>query len=150
MPNTTLKVDKAWFEAQMKEQGLSLRALAAKIDMDPSALSRSLNAQRKLSSQDIRSLARAFGKTPGDVLEHIDVAEATPVVTHSNTTAGFGEMQQRRFAPKAESKAGEPGAGQEVPARHPIWGVWKGLVTLDPNHDYTQPADTDWGKVYED
>jgi hypothetical protein len=38
----------------------------------------------------------------------------------------------------------------DAPAPHPAFGAWRGLVTLDPNYDYTQPADPDWGKVYED
>lgn len=34
--------------------------------------------------------------------------------------------------------------------RHPAFGVWKGKVTPLPDYDYTQPADPDWGKAYED
>lgn len=63
---------------------------------------------------------------------------------------GLGEMKQSAFnAPLKGSTAiqGETGA---KPSRHPAFGVWKGKVTLLPDHDYTQPADPDWGKVYED
>jgi hypothetical protein len=38
----------------------------------------------------------------------------------------------------------------ERPDHHPAFGVWKGLVTLLPDYDYTQPADPDWGKVYDE
>lgn len=34
--------------------------------------------------------------------------------------------------------------------RHPAFGIWKGLVTLDPGYDYTQPAYPEWGKVYDE
>jgi transcriptional regulator with XRE-family HTH domain len=63
---------------------------------------------------------------------------------------GFAEMKQAGFSgqptgalPIASEKTGKPG-------RHPAFGVWKGKVTLLPDYDYTQPADPDWGKVYED
>ena len=149
MPRMISKIDKAWFDAQRKEQGLSLRALAAKINMDPSALSRSLNAQRKLSPGEIRNLAGALGTSPADVLEHIDMTEATPIPASTDRNGGFGEMQQRQFTPKPKTVV-EDEASEKAPVRHPIWGIWKGLVTLDPDYDYTQPADPDWGKVYED
>jgi hypothetical protein len=64
---------------------------------------------------------------------------------------GFGEMEQSPYKPATGEKPQlKPAVGGKANARHPIWGVWKGLVTLDPDYDYTQPADPDWGKVYED
>jgi len=35
------------------------------------------------------------------------------------------------------------------PRRHPIFGCMKGTLTLLPEVDLTEPADTEWGKVYE-
>jgi hypothetical protein len=63
---------------------------------------------------------------------------------------GFGEMKQAHFNQKQPQKAAPDNKGGKPSARHPAWGVWKGLVTLDPDYDYTQPADPEWGKVYED
>lgn len=34
------------------------------------------------------------------------------------------------------------------PRRHPLFGAWKGLVTIEEGYDLTQPADPDWGDVY--
>lgn len=34
--------------------------------------------------------------------------------------------------------------------RHPIFGCMKGTITISPGVDITQPADPEWGKVYED
>ena len=45
---------------------------------------------------------------------------------------------------EAEKRPSEP------PTRHPLFGVWKGLVTLVPDYDYTAPADPEWGKVYDE
>jgi len=33
--------------------------------------------------------------------------------------------------------------------RHPIFGALKGLIRVPPGVDLTDPADPDWGKVYE-
>lgn len=33
--------------------------------------------------------------------------------------------------------------------RHPLFGALKGLVHVPPGVDLTEPADPDWGKVYE-
>jgi hypothetical protein len=33
--------------------------------------------------------------------------------------------------------------------RHPLFGALKGLVRIPPGVDLTEPADPDWGKVYE-
>jgi hypothetical protein len=33
--------------------------------------------------------------------------------------------------------------------RHPLFGALKGMVTVAPGVDLTEPADPDWGKVYD-
>jgi hypothetical protein len=33
--------------------------------------------------------------------------------------------------------------------RHPLFGALKGLVRITPGVDLTEPADPDWGRVYE-
>jgi hypothetical protein len=50
---------------------------------------------------------------------------------------------------RTHKEASVPRVGQEND-RHPAFGAWKGRVTLLPDYDYTQPADPDWGKVYEE
>jgi hypothetical protein len=37
----------------------------------------------------------------------------------------------------------------EKGGRHPIFGALKGLARVAPRVDLTEPADPDWGKVYE-
>jgi hypothetical protein len=34
--------------------------------------------------------------------------------------------------------------------RHPLFGALKGHMFIPPGVDLTEPADPDWGKVYED
>jgi hypothetical protein len=33
--------------------------------------------------------------------------------------------------------------------RHPLFGALKGVTSIPPGVDLTEPADPDWGKVYE-
>lgn len=79
--------------------------------------------------------------------EKVALADERLVFEPERSQEGFSEMTQAKFknqdAPQTKAKAGNAGD------RHPAWGIWKGLVTLDPNYDYTQPADPEWGGVYE-
>jgi hypothetical protein len=34
--------------------------------------------------------------------------------------------------------------------RHPLFGALKGTITIAPGVDLTEPADPEWGKVYDD
>lgn len=74
-------------------------------------------------------------------------AQAEPATTGAR---GFAEMKQSEFdetLPKGSTNKVGKGANA---SRHPAFGVWKGKVTLLADYDYTQPADPDWGKMYED
>jgi len=51
---------------------------------------------------------------------------------------------------RVEQKAPEPPPQRtDKGGRHPIFGALKGLVHVPPGVDLTEPADPDWGKVYE-
>jgi hypothetical protein len=51
---------------------------------------------------------------------------------------------------RVEQKTPEPPPQRADKAgRHPIFGALKGLVHVPPDVDLTEPADPDWGKVYE-
>ena len=49
---------------------------------------------------------------------------------------------------QTEAAVALDGSGQ-VPRRHPLFGCLKGTLTLVEDVDLTEPADPDWGKVYE-
>jgi hypothetical protein len=34
--------------------------------------------------------------------------------------------------------------------RHPLFGALKGVTSVPPGVDLTEPADPDWGKIYEE
>lgn len=80
--------------------------------------------------------------------EQVDLVQERLVFVPDRVNGGFSEMAQAKFKRQEQTAQAEPlQAGQK---RHPAFGVWKGKVTLLPDYDYTQPADPDWGKVYED
>lgn len=52
----------------------------------------------------------------------------------------------RRVEPRS-TEASLPRARKS--GRHPLFGALKGLAHVPPGVDLTEPADPDWGKVYE-
>ena len=137
-------VDRAWFDLQLSARNLSLRAMARRMGLDPSALSRALNGQRQLKLAEIEQLADLLDQPVAEILRHVRSSKRDA----GAPTQGFSEMAQSKFQhDKSETKVAE---AKPTPSDHPLFGIWKGKVTLLPDYDYTQPADPDWGKVYED
>ena len=86
----------------------------------------------------------------------VDIGSETLVFSPAGmpSAPGFGEIKQAKFgeievAPGKRAAAGEAW-GESKPPRHSIWGIWDGLVTILPDIDYTEPADPEWGKVYDE
>jgi hypothetical protein len=48
---------------------------------------------------------------------------------------------------RLDGKAGNP---EPKPVSHPFRGFLEGTITVAPGVDLTQPADPDWGKVYDE
>jgi hypothetical protein len=77
------------------------------------------------------------------------------VMTKVWLSAGFRTQQvdvksrkvvfRRVEAPPSE----QPPSPAKKSGRHPLFGALKGLVRIPPGVDLTEPADPDWGKVYE-
>ena len=135
-------VDKLWFDQNMERQGLSLRAVARQMGIDAGALSRSLNSKRKLKPEEIKQLADILEQPAAKVLEHVNAAAGASSALQPK---GFGEMKQADI--KHDAKPAPLVAKSE---HHPAYGALKGMITLLPGVDYTEPADPDWGKVYDD
>ena len=131
----TYTVDKAWFKSRMDHKGMSLRAVARKMGIEPSALSRSLNSERIIKPEEIKQLAEILEQPAAEILEHINMTTDTVPAAHME---GFGEMPQAQLATQPPQQ------------RHPLFGSMKGTSIVMPGVDLTQPADPDWGKVYDD
>ena len=73
--------------------------------------------------------------------EAVDLAGQT--VRFVPEQSGFSEMKQEKLD---KSKLKEPQFAKS--AQHPAYGALKGLITILPGVDITQPAYEDWKKLY--
>jgi hypothetical protein len=82
------------------------------------------------------------------------------VMTRVWLDAGYESAQVNIGARKLVfRRIGNPRVGELSPplvptaatkeGRHPLFGALKGLVRIPPGVDLTEPADPDWGKVYD-
>ena len=76
------------------------------------------------------------------------------VMTKVWLAAGFRTEQVDTKARKVvfrrvELSSAEPPSRTRKLGRHPLFGALKGLAHIPPGVDLTEPADPDWGKVYE-
>jgi hypothetical protein len=133
--------------------------------MEPSALSRTLTGQRRMQLDEMRKFAELFGVPESEVSTHVDYSKdlrkgATPagsggeVQTKGSSQADehhLGFMKEQVESRGAVDKTGEaPGFGESPQAefekpvrRHPLFGRLKGVITLAPGVDLTEPADPD-------
>lgn len=118
----TLNIDKQWFMDRLAEKGLSLRKVAKLIDLDPGALSNTLNGKRQMKIREIDRIATVLGLSQSEVLSHV-----TANLSGSNPPA-------RETAQAAQGVAGR---------RHPLFGCMKGTLTIPHGVDLTEPADPD-------
>jgi hypothetical protein len=81
------------------------------------------------------------------------------VMTNAWLAAGFKTEQVdverrrlvfRRNAPVArhgDDRTDSAGEGVKQARRHPLFGWMKGLITIAPGTDLTEPADADWAEI---
>ena len=122
--------------------GSNRSRLANTLDRDRSAITNLIKGTRRLRLDEAPVIARHVHIPLEAVLEWAGLSMA------GIEKGGFEEMTQSEFVQK-QSPAAAKSKGLEG-KRHPAWGIWKGRVTVLPDVDYTQPADPEWGKVYED
>lgn len=144
-------IDSVWFHEKLAEKGASLRDMARFMNLDPSAVSRMLSGERKMSAEEQDDIAAFLG---ADLLE---------VAAHRRgEVLGFGEAKQEAYVPEPVKmftkddviyKDGkrymelDDGTLQEI---HPMFGCMEGTMIIPDDLDLTAPADPDWGRVYED
>lgn len=73
------------------------------------------------------------------------------VMTKVWLAAGFRTEQVDTKARKLVFRRVEPSSAERAKklGRHPLFGALKGLAHIPPGVDLTEPADPNWGKVYE-
>jgi transcriptional regulator with XRE-family HTH domain len=158
-PKGRVNVDKAWFASRMKEHNLTVRSMADRLDMHYSALSRTLNGERRMQVDEMRKIAEIFGRPESEILVHYDFPAAEKLGAQGSDHS-FGEFAgNARGSPglmegQVDFKDDMSGNKEEyiVPPRgaDPLFGCMAGTLTLLPDVDYTEPADPEWGKVYDD
>ena len=155
-------IDSAWFYEKLSQRDASLRDMARFMGLDPSAVSRMLSGERKMSAEEQDQIADYIGVPLGEVAAH-----------RRGDLAGFAEKKQAGY----ESAGANPADLDEPPVKmfteddviykdgkrwmeledgtllevHPAWGCMKGTLTIMPGVDLTAPMDWDeeWGeKLY--
>jgi transcriptional regulator with XRE-family HTH domain len=143
-------IDSAWFHEQLARKGASLRDLARFMELDPSAVSRMLNGERKMSAEEQDDIAAFLGAALVDVVAH-----------RRGDVSGFAEPKQEAYVPepmkmftkddviyKDGKRYMETQDGQFLEL-HPIFGCMEGTITIMPGIDLTEPMDVEWSdKLY--
>ena len=155
------EIDTEWFHRQLDARGESVRGLARFMNIDPSAASRMLKGERKMSADEQDDIATFLGISLEEVAAH-----------RRGEGLGFAERKQADYIPTLSSPLSPPepptkmfteddiiyrdgkrwmeGPDGKLLELHPIFGCMKGTMTIPADLDLTAPADPDWGKVYED
>ncbi len=151
------KIESAWFYEKLAESGASLRDLARHMMLDPSAVSRLLNGDRKMSAEEQDSIAAFLRCSLGEVAAHRRgsaggfAEESTPAYqAQSFGTEPSVEMFTEDDIVYKDGKRWmelEDGTLLEL---HPIFGCMEGTMTIMPDLDLTAPiADFEWsGKIH--
>ena len=127
----TINVDKQWFLDRQAEKGLSLRKMAELMGIDPSALSRTLNGERRMKTSEVGKIATILGASGAEVLAHIEGKKAMAVL---------GAKTSDEFTPDHKSAR---------ISDHPGFGFMKGLIKIEEGFDITGPFDDEpWDEGY--
>lgn len=143
-------IDSAWFHEQLARKSASLRDLARFMELDPSAVSRMLNGERKMSAEEQDDIAAFLGATLQDVAAH-----------RRGAIAGFAESKQEAYVPEPmkmftkddviykDGKRYMEAEDGQLLELHPIFGCMEGTITIMPGVDLTEPMDVEWSdKLY--
>jgi transcriptional regulator with XRE-family HTH domain len=143
-------IDSDWFYRQLDREGRSLREMAKVLGLDPSAVSRMLRGERKMSAEEQDGIADYLGIPLDEV-----------AMRRRGEAVGFGEQAQEALKMDVEGGAVSRKRKEPMPAvadgvvdersfLERIRERMAGTVTIAPGVDVTAPADPDWGKVYDE
>ncbi|MDB5526372.1 MAG: Plasmid maintenance system antidote protein [Rhizobium sp.] len=143
-------IDSEWFYRQLERDGRSLRDMAKGLGLDPSAVSRMLRGERKMSAEEQDGIAEYLGISINEV-----------AMRRRGEAIGFGEQAQEALnmdvgraavsRKREEPTQSEPDASvDERSFLERIRERMAGSVTIPPGVDVTEPADPEWGKVYDE
>lgn len=134
-------LDRKWLETRLRRIDSNQARLARAMGKDRSVVNRLLNGERKLKLAEIETIAEHLHLPVAAVLEWAGVP-----TTDSSTRKGFAEMTQAELEmPKPKVSVWESGSKA---TRHPAFGALKGLITIKPGVNLTEPVFEDWKKLY--
>jgi len=101
------RVDTRWFQDRLADKRLSQRQLAARMNLDPAAVSLMLRGRRKMSAAEAAEIARYLGVEVDDVLHHAGVQIQTHATSYPYKPSDLGEPRYQAHgllnkAPAAE------------------------------------------------
>ena len=142
-------IDRPWFDRKIASANLSMRKVARRLDMDPSALSRTLNGLRRMTLAEVRGMAAILGASEAEVLSHANTDGP------NEPSQGLAEAPQTQLAPPREPEGAQvlvTPAQTDSKGRKlsPLFGALRGTTVVMPGVDLTEPADPDWGGVYDE
>ncbi|WP_075292172.1 helix-turn-helix domain-containing protein [Pararhizobium arenae] len=135
-------IDSAWFYQQLEKDGRSLRGMARALGLDPSAVSRMLRGERKMTAEEQDGIAAYLGVPMTEV-----------AARRRGDILGFAERGQEPL--KRDDEAGSDKRAESDGSKADNWldrvrGCMKGTVTIAPGVDLTEPADPEWAKIYDE
>lgn len=145
MPLYKQAIDGQWFKSQFDVAGLSMREVARRMaamnpskKIDASALSRTLAGERRMQLSEVFQIAHILNLPRDEVVRHVNALPPDASVAGSNSD-GLSEMNPTPY--ESETK---------THGKSPLFGSMKGTTIVMPGIDLTEPADPDWGRVYDD
>ena len=149
-----MPIDTAWFHKQLEARGETVRGLARFMGLDPSAVSRMLKGERRMSADEQDDVSNFLGVNLEEIAIH-----------RRGLAGGFGENTQSGYSADGGTPGSVPssdrwftqediiykdgkrwmeGRNGELVELHPAFGCMRGTITVMPGVDLTEPMDFEW------
>jgi transcriptional regulator with XRE-family HTH domain len=147
------KIDTVWFHQRLDERGESVRGLARFMGLDPSAVSRMLKGERKMSADEQDHVSNFLGVNLEEIAahrrgDHLGFEENKQAGYDAGTTPPVKMFTENDIIYK-DGKRWMEGRNGELIEVHPAFGCMKGTITVMPGVDLTEPMEFEWsGELY--
>ncbi|TCQ10128.1 helix-turn-helix protein [Rhizobium sp. PP-F2F-G36] len=134
-----MAINTVWFHDRLNAKEKSLRDLARFLGLDPSAVSRMLKGERKMTAEEQDQIAAFLD------VGIIDVAAHRRGDSQSVHEYGFRESIQQAYVPQGGQTSRVSLVEPADPAFvHPAFGCMIGTMTVPGDLDLTAPMDVEW------
>ncbi len=122
-----------------KANGKKQSELGTMLGVPQTTISKWENGLQRPSAEHAEKLSQLMGIPIGELLGLWTQAELSP-----ESNRGFAEMKQASI--KHDTKPLQEAADKQT--HHPAYGALKGMITIPPGVDLTEPSYSDWRKLY--